>query len=161
MQHDHPIIIKKAGIGLVAILLSGLILFAVLLFAMYQSLTANGTHGLTLVVAFAAVVVLLATAVQAYVYSLSQVVLTDAGMKVASWNSLFSESEADTLYQHIEDVDVKRSGVFAMVFGYGTLYVQTAGTERNLKLPMIANAEYWKDELDRRVGAAKTLVSVS
>lgn len=159
-MHDHPIIIKKAAIGLVGIILGGLGLFAVLLGGMYLELQQHGLHGMTLIVAIVAVFELLFTAVQAYVYSLSQYVLTDTGIKVADWSSLFSESEADTLYQHIEDVDVKRGGFLGMVFSYGTLYVQTAGTERNLKLPMISNAEYWKDVLDQKAAQAKTLVSM-
>lgn len=63
-------------------------------------------------------------------------IVTDEALQVADWRSLTSERAAVTEYRYVEDGDANVSGIFGMLFGYGTLYVQAAGTERNLKLTM-------------------------
>lgn len=154
-MESKPIIIRKTAVGLLAIYLVAALAFVLL--AVAAILT--GLHSPTgLLAAIGAVATLVAAYVAAYVYSESYVELTDVGMTVVNYRSLFSDLTAECAYDHIEDIDVRKNGLFSFIFGYGTLYVQTAGTERNLKLPLIPNVEHWRDEIARRADTAATLV---
>lgn len=144
MQPALPITIKKSVIGLLGILLVGTFLIGVLLVG--GAIVHNqGNHTLSLVLFAVAAITVLLTLVQAYVYQLSQVELTEAGIKVVAWQTLFFSNVAITEWNQVQDVDVKKTSIFGQLFDYGTLLVQTAGTDRNLTLTYIPAVEQWRD----------------
>ncbi len=156
----QPILIRKHWFGLFLIYLSGFLAVALILGAMYV-LILQGTMSVQLYATLSVilVIILLATLVSAYVYRLSSIVLTDVGMTVTNWNSLFFSNVAVCEWKQLQDVDVKKGGVFSQVLDYGTLLVQTAGTERNLEIPMIPRVEHWRDYIAATADAAPTKVT--
>jgi hypothetical protein len=58
-----------------------------------------------------------------------------------------------------QDIDVKKGGIFAMIFNDGTLVVQAAGTERNLRLPMVPSGERYRDMMMQQVDLAARRVT--
>lgn len=56
------------------------------------------------------VVVLISTAVTGMVYNLHSMTLTDNGVTIKNWGSLFFRSETRCDWNEIEDLDVQRGG---------------------------------------------------
>jgi membrane protein YdbS with pleckstrin-like domain len=98
------------------------------------------------------------TVTQAYVYTLSRIVMDGAEMRVINWPTLFYSNVAVCEWREVQDVDVRKGGIFSQIFDYGTLFVQTAGTERNLRIPMIPNCEHWRDYIAQQADQAATPV---
>lgn len=142
------------------IYLAGFAAFAVLVYAAYLS----GIMSYALmgqIYALAALLVLLATYLYAYVYHLSYIRFDADGMTVVDYSALFTDRLSETLYRDIEDVQVVRPGILAAVFGWNTLMVETAGTIPNLKLTMVPNGSRWAAYLIHQARQARIPVSTS
>ena len=147
-----PQIIHKSVVGLLAIYLVACVLFTALGFA--AAYTGIRT-GLGLLYAMGAAIVVVGALIQSHVYQSSYVQLNTNMMQVVSISTIVVSNTAETQWTQIQDVDVKKAGLFANLFDYGTLLVQTAGTERNLQLTMIPNVEHWRDVLMAKAGIAQ------
>lgn len=146
MALTFPIIIKKHPIGLVAIFLLGAVAMLLLLYGIYTyALTPGVDKSVVMWVAIVAVVgILTITFVSMYVYSLSSITLTQAGLTADNWLSLFSEQDSTTEWSRVQSVDQVKANLFNQVFGYGTLNIQTAGTYQKVRMTMVPNAKYWQ-----------------
>lgn len=140
-----PATIAKHFIGYVAILGTGVGL-AALLWAAAVSLHRSGQLApeLGAVLYFASAVVLLITIVQIWVYSLSYYEINEQGLRVVNWHTLFWKTDTTTEWARIQDATVSTGSVFSLLFAYGTLTVQTAGTAQTLKMTMTPDPEYWQ-----------------
>ncbi len=144
MQPGQTIIIRKSIVGFLVILFLGALLtLALALGALLTQRT--GQTQLAYLMYVVAAVTILATFIQAYVYSISRITLTAKQMDVVNWNSLVSQNDAVCEWEQVQDVDFKKGGILGIVFDFGTLLVQTAGTERNLRITNVPNVEHWRD----------------
>ena len=144
MQH-LPTIITKHWIGYAAILGVGFGVTAMIwamIYALAGTPSLSATAGVALL--FASAVVLLISIVQVWVYSLSYVEITEEAIRVVNYRTLFWKSNSVTEWVRVQDVTVQSANIFATSFNYGTLVVQTAGTEQGLILPMIPDPTYWQ-----------------
>jgi hypothetical protein len=158
-MNTPPIIIKKSLIGLFLIVLGGTVLIAALALGLdVLYLQGQLDPQLYAFVSFAIIITLLATLISAYVYVISYIQLDDQGITVSDWMSLFSDSKAMTEWNKVQDVNIRKPGVLAQIADYGTLLVQTAGTDRNLVLPYIPNVEHWQEYIQAKADAAPELV---
>lgn len=153
-----PTVIRKHWFGLVVIVLAALIVELALVLAMVTmydqgSLTPNLYAFLGTIM----IVVLLIDLVTAYVYRLSSIVLTDAGITIANWQTLFFSNTAVCEWNQVEDVQAKQGGVFAQILGFGTLLIQTAGTQTNITMTMVPRVQYWRSYIEKKAAEAPTL----
>ncbi|MCJ0950356.1 MULTISPECIES: hypothetical protein [Rhodococcus] len=104
------------------------------------------------------VVVLISTAVTAIVYNLHSMTLTDSGVTIKNWGSLFFSSETHCDWNEIEDLNVQRGGPLAFVGGYAELTIQTASAVPRMTFKYCPRPEYWRDYIDQRSESTPELV---
>ncbi|HET6925072.1 MAG TPA: hypothetical protein VFH39_04540 [Candidatus Saccharimonadales bacterium] len=158
MQPTLPVTIRKSFIGLFAIYLVGFLLTVALLGAGLYLLLRTDSRPLGVVLLAVAAFTVLGTLVQGYVYSLCRIVLTEAELDVINWSSLFSQNNAVCEWRMVNDVDFKKAGILSFLFDYGTLLVQTAGTERNLRISYVPRVEKVRDLIAQLADTAITPV---
>ena len=139
-----PATISKHWFGYVIIVGAGLLIAGLLGVASYSFYVNGLALELFAFTFFFAVVALLLTIVQIWVYSLSYVELTEAGIHVVNWRTLFVKTDVTTEWERVQDVSVATGSTWALLFNYGTLVIQTAGTSQELRMTMIPDAEYWQ-----------------
>ncbi|PIS43038.1 MAG: hypothetical protein COT24_00290 [Candidatus Kerfeldbacteria bacterium CG08_land_8_20_14_0_20_40_16] len=54
---------------------------------------------------------------------------------------LFEKTVSESIYEKIQDVSFKKKGIFSTVLNYGTIIIQTAGTNANLEIRNIFEPE--------------------
>lgn len=92
----------------------------------------DGTYQLILagvIVSLALMIIILIIAT--YVYRLSLLVVTDKNLIQITQQGLFTRHVARFTMEDVEDVTAIQNGIFATLLNYGTLTVQTAGTQDN------------------------------
>jgi hypothetical protein len=143
MQPTLPITIRKSFVGFVAIYLAGGSLSVALALAAIYLQAAQPDLALIMIVV--SMVAGIGTLVQSYVYNISRIVLTATELDVINWNSLVSQGNAICEWSQVQDIDFKKGGIFSLIFDYGTLLIQTAGTDRNLRINYVPRVEHWRD----------------
>ncbi|MBU1075275.1 PH domain-containing protein, partial [Patescibacteria group bacterium] len=58
---------------------------------------------------------------------------------------LFDKTVSVATYDKIQDISFKKKGVFSTVFNYGTIVIQTAGTNANLEIRSVFEPEKIQD----------------
>jgi 4-amino-4-deoxy-L-arabinose transferase-like glycosyltransferase len=153
MQPGQTITITKSAVGQLLIVLAGILLTGLLAAAAWW-LRRDGQTLLGECMFAAAVVAALGMAMQNYVYALSRIVLTDKQLTVTNWTSVIASDVAVCDWSQVQDVAVQKGGILPLLFDYGSLLIQTAGTERNLRINYIPKVEYWRDVIEQRADAA-------
>lgn len=150
---DSTITIHKSLFGFVAILLASWVLGAVAYFGSIAAFKAGYVDAVifTLGIAVSTLSVLLG-AVAAYVYWLSTITIAPDTLTMRTWVSLFYDQDAECKWSEIEDVTVTSGGVFAQIFGYGTLLVQTAASRPNFRFTMVPHADEVQELILARSG---------
>lgn len=152
----QPTVIRKSFVGLVLIYLFGILAVGILgVAALYLSTT---QHDFAILLLIMAIVVAIVTLLQAYVYNLSRIVITAEQLDVVNWTSIINQNNAVCEWHQVEDIDFKKSGILGLLFDYGTLLIQTAGTERNLRITMVPRVEHARDYMAALADSAPTLV---
>lgn len=142
---ELPIVIKKHWTGYVLIVGVGIAVLALIwsgIISMWRS--GDLTQDTYWMLGIASILVLLVTMVTAYIYSLSYIELSTEGIKVQNWLTLFVSGDARTSWGKVQDVYRTTDTIFSLLFNYGTLTIQTAGTGQHLTLTMVPDAEYWQ-----------------
>ncbi|HEX5448392.1 MAG TPA: PH domain-containing protein [Candidatus Saccharimonadales bacterium] len=92
----------------------------------------SGLSGSLLAVVFMAAVLLgLILFTATYVYRQSRLLVTDKSLVQITQTTLFIKKVSRLSMSNVEDVNEEQRGILASLFNYGTLTVQTAGTEDN------------------------------
>ncbi len=129
----HRSLIGLVGIYLVAILAIGAIFTLIIALASGSSSSSGDTIstqlGAIIVVGAVLLVLLLFTAT--YVYRQSRLLVTDKSLVQVMQKTLFIRKVSRLSMSNVEDVNEEQRGILASIFGYGTLTVQTAGTQDN------------------------------
>jgi uncharacterized membrane protein YdbT with pleckstrin-like domain len=71
------------------------------------------------------------TAIAAYLYRNNVVLVTSEKISQMLYLSLFNRKISSLSIADVQDVTVKQSGIFAHIFNYGTLTIETAGEQSN------------------------------
>lgn len=158
-MNSQPIIIKKSLFGLFLIYLVGLSAAALVLAGLYF-LAANGILVIQLFIAGSVllILILIITFIQAYVYRLSQITITDTELTILNYYSLFYSVESRCPWNEIEDVNVTRGNIFAQVLDFGLLVVETAGTRPNIEMTMTPTPEHWRDFIANKAETTPELI---
>lgn len=74
---------------------------------------------------------LVGTAIGAYLYQANVVIVTSEKIAQLLYKSLFDRKISQLSIGDVQDVSVQQKGIFARMFNYGTLIVETAGEQNN------------------------------
>lgn len=80
---------------------------------------------------FLTVFILAITGVIAYLYQNSIVLITSEKVVQQLYLSLFNRKISQLSIADVQDVTVRKDGIFAHIFDYGTLTIETAGEQSN------------------------------
>lgn len=64
------------------------------------------------------------------------------------WYSLVNQKVSSTGISHIEDVNATRTGVLTSIFDYGSIFIQTAGTEENFEFINVPHPQLVAKKID-------------
>lgn len=153
-----PIVIHKAFIGYVYIAAVGALLIAALIVGMIALATQHSLdQELYFILGAFAVLVLLATLIQFYVYSLTTITLDEQGITVVNWYSLLFSQDSQTAWTKVQDASSTQNGVLQEAFDYGTLLIQTAGTDKNFSITYVPRPDYWVNFIQEKAAATPQL----
>lgn len=75
-------------------------------------------------------------------------IITNERVVDLDWYSLLFHKISFTRISKIQDVSIVRSGVFASLFDYGDIHIQTAGTEANFEFISVPHPQLVKNKLE-------------
>jgi uncharacterized membrane protein YdbT with pleckstrin-like domain len=146
LDDDEQIVteIRRHPIGLVAVYASGLFIAATILiggvlFGLWLerqpdiTSTSSIPFGTILAVVSAVVsaVVLFFTYVSAYIYKNNVIIVTNEKIVQLLYRNLVDRKISQLSLGDLEDVTVEQRGIFARIFKFGTLTIETAGEQNN------------------------------
>jgi uncharacterized membrane protein YdbT with pleckstrin-like domain len=146
LDDDEQIVteIRRHPIGLVAVYASGLFIAATILiggvlFGLWLerqpdiTSTSSIPFGTILAVVSAVVsaVVLFFTYVLAYIYKNNVIIVTNEKIVQLLYRNLVDRKISQLSLGDLEDVTVEQRGIFARIFKFGTLTIETAGEQNN------------------------------
>jgi hypothetical protein len=135
--------IRKHGFGLVIILFSGafviLVLMAIAVAASSNTLLQaiglgdlDAVRSIIIIIVFLLVVgSVIITAIAAFLFVSSVIFVTSEKIAQVIYVSLFHKKISQLSIGDVQDVTVSKKGIFAYIFNYGTLVVETAGEQQN------------------------------
>lgn len=135
--------IRKHGFGLFLIMLTGtfvvLALFGIVVAASSNSIIeAIGLGDLSAIRGLLVALVLLLlvgsviiTAIAAFLFVSSVIFVTSEKIAQVMYVSIFHKKISQLSIGDVQDVTVSKKGIFAHIFDYGTLVVETAGEQQN------------------------------
>jgi hypothetical protein len=151
-QHPFGLLLVYLQISLGLLLSLGLIFF--LIGGVLESLNLSSAAANALVylfallaVAFGIVFMILATRI----YNSHQLIVTDQNITQVLQVGLFNRKVSELSMSNVEDVTAQKKGIFATLFNYGTLKIETAGEQNNFIFNYCPNpSAYAKALLDAR-----------
>jgi len=149
----HPIGFIYIAIigGLIAVLitLGTIVLGANLNNLDFASSDSSGSLGAILIGfgLFLSLVVLIVTVISIILYRLNVVYVTNQKTAEVAYISLFNRKITQLGMGQIEDVTDRKRGVFAYIFNYGTLIIETAGELENATFTMVPNPNIYAQKI--------------
>ncbi|TFC63732.1 hypothetical protein E3O62_02585 [Cryobacterium sp. TMT2-15-1] len=147
---ELPVTIWKSWVGYFWILLVGLTVAAIPwagIFTLGYSGDLDETSFWMLVIT--SILVLVVMVERLYVYNLSYITLTKDGIKAENWSSLFHQVDAETEWLRVQDVAIHTNNLFSLLFSFGTVTIQTAGTGQEMRMTMVPNVEALRDVISQ------------
>lgn len=93
------------------------------------------------------------TAIAGYIYASNIMLVTNEKIAQVLYKSLFSRKISQLSIGDVQDVTVSQDGVFAHIFNFGTIVIETAGEQQNYKFTYAPNPYYFSKKI---VGAHET-----
>jgi uncharacterized membrane protein YdbT with pleckstrin-like domain len=141
---DLPQTIKKSWVGYVWIIFVGVAVVSIIWSGIFYlgrtGLLDDGTFWMLAIVSLLAALI---TFVYLYVYDLSYIELDADGIKAENWSSLLSQVDVNAEWFRVQDVGVEQHGL-GVILNYGTLTIQTAGTQQRVLMTMVPQPEMWQ-----------------
>lgn len=142
-KNEHLVcVIKKHPIGLVPVFVTGLFVAAVVLIASFgfgiwfdKQAELNTVLPVGLITSIVGIVVAALTVfftfVAAFVYQNNTIIVTSDKIAQILYRNLVDRKISQLSLGDVQDVTVEQRGLFARLFKYGTLVVETAGEQNN------------------------------
>jgi hypothetical protein len=124
----------------------------------FQTSSDSISGSLSAIILLAAVLLVLILFTATYVYRQSRLLVTDRSLVQILQKTLFIRKVSRLSMSNVEDVNEEQRGILASLFNYGTLTVQTAGTEENFVFTLCPNPARLADKIiDARQAYAKSV----
>jgi membrane protein YdbS with pleckstrin-like domain len=158
-------VVRRSVIGLVEIYLVAFIAVAaitalaiILSPDTFKTSSANISGSLSAVILISAVFLVLVLFTATYVYRQSRLLVTDKSLVQIMQKTLFNRKVSRLSMSNVEDVNEEQRGIISSIFNYGTLTVQTAGTEDNFVFTLCPNPAGLADRIiEARQAYAKSV----
>lgn len=149
-RHPFGLIVIYVEV-LIGVLAAGALIYflapAVLGVTLSPTLNASLGIGVFLI----AVLALLLLAVATQIYNQNRLIITSKNITQIRQAGLFNRQVSELSMANVEDVTAAQTGIFAHMFGYGELRVETAGEQNNFKFIYCPKPNYYgKMILDAR-----------
>lgn len=76
------------------------------------------------------------------VYSFNVFIITEERIIDVDQQGFFRRTVSETTYEKIQDVSIKIHGIMQTILHYGSVVIQTAGTQANIELHGVKNPEH-------------------
>lgn len=146
--HRHPI-------GLFLYLFATVIALAAavaLVFFLLPNFVNDGNHKqiyswVYLAFAIVVAVVALFSLVTIFIYRQTKMILTNQNITLVVQKGLFNRRVSKLAMADIEDVNAEQNGILSMIFGFGTLNVETAGEVENFVFTYCPHPNYYARQI--------------
>ncbi len=145
----HRSLIGLAGIYLVAIAAIAAILILTLTLSpnTFDTSSTNMSLALSAMIIVAAALLVLILFTVTHIYRQSRLLVTDKSLVQVMQKTLFNRKVSRLSMSNVEDVNEEQRGILSSIFNYGTLTVQTAGTEDNFVFTLCPNPTTLADRI--------------
>jgi uncharacterized membrane protein YdbT with pleckstrin-like domain len=158
-------VVRRSFIGLLGIyLVATAAILAILGLVVALSPDTFNTNSVSISPALSAIIILGATllvlilSAATYIYKQSRLLVTNKSLVQVMQKTLFSRKVSRLSMSNVEDVSEEQRGFLASFFNYGTLTVQTAGTEDNFIFTLCPNPAKLADRIiEARQAYAKSI----
>ena len=147
-------VVHRSVIGLVGIYLVAIVAVAAifgLLLALspgtFDTSSPTISGSLSAIIVLGAVLLVLILFTATYVYRQSRLLITDKSLVQIMQKTLFSRKVSRLSMSNVEDVNEEQRGIISSIFNYGTMTVQTAGTEDNFVFTLCPNPTKLADRI--------------
>lgn len=131
--HRHPFGLFLIFLGTFITLASIMIIIYIVPPGALTSAPQNTNVVLASGMGLAVITTLLVMLVATYVYRESRLIVTNKHVIQLLQSGLFSRKISRLSMANVEDVTAEQKGIFATIFNYGTIYVETAGEQKNFQ----------------------------
>ena len=156
----HRSLVGLVAIYLVAIVAVGavVVLFITLSPDTFDTSSNNISPQLSAIIIVAAILLVLILFTATYVYRQSRLLITDRSLVQIMQKTLFNRKVSRLSMSNVEDVNEEQRGIVSSIFNYGTLTIQTAGTEDNFVFTLCPNPTQLADRIiEARQAFAKSV----
>lgn len=147
-------VVRRSMIGLVGIYLVAVAFVAALLGMIiaispgaFEDSNGGFSASLGAIIILAVLLLALFLFTSTYIYLQSKLMITDRSLVQIMQKTLFSRKVSRLSMSNVEDVKEEQSGFWPTFFNYGTLTVQTAGTEDNFIFTLCPNPAKLADKV--------------
>lgn len=142
-------LVGLAGAYLVAIVAVAAIFFLVITISpdTFNTTSDNISSALSVIIIMTAVLLVLILFTVTYVYRESRLLITDRSLVQIMQKTLFNRKVSRLSMSNVEDVNEEQRGIISGIFNYGTLTIQTAGTEDNFVFTLCPNPTRLADKI--------------
>ena len=154
-----PVRIYRHWIGYVAILLAGALTIGLLWVGFLSFATTPGIdHVFAFQLAFVTITVVLAiTVIQLYVYSLSYIDLSEEGIRIKNWVTLFVSKDELFEWTKVSRATAALGGFFGQILDYGVISIETSGGSIQASMKTIPRVEYWQNQIQLKADQFPTI----
>ncbi len=148
-------VIRKHWFGLFVMYLQATIAFGIvswlLLFLLptvvdpgsEESVQSFAASGVLIFGMILALILLLVT----YIYTQNKLILTNRSITQVAQNGLFSRKVSELSLQNTEDITADKNGIWAHIFNFGEIKVETAGEQFNFHFKYCPNPNYYGQQI--------------
>ncbi len=146
--------VRRHWLGRFIILLTGVILFALMLgFVLYMpslikdinlSLTTQLKVFISLGFIVVATLIAIGTFITLWIYNQNRILITDQNVIEVRQLGLFSHKVSHLNMINVEDVSVTKKGILQTAFNYGTMTIETAGEADNFSFPNTPDPDVYR-----------------
>lgn len=138
-------------IGIYAVAIAAVAAIFTLLIALspdtFDTSSATISPALSAIIILGAALLVLILFTATYVYKQSRLLITNKSLVQIMQKTLFNRRVARLSMSNVEDVNAEERGILSSFFNYGTLTVQTAGTEDNFIFTLCPNPNRIADQV--------------
>lgn len=144
IEHDERIlcVVKQHPFGIILIYILSFIGFiaGLVTISIFLPNSLNETSQIysasTLIAFICGFIIFIIVSIVAYIYNQSSLTITDKNVVQIIQKSLYDRKVSHISLANIEDVTSEQNGVFANMFNYGTIKIETAGEQANFIFSM-------------------------
>jgi small-conductance mechanosensitive channel len=145
----HRSLVGLAGIYLVAIAAVAAVFFLAITLSpdTFNTSSDSISPALSAIMVGTAILLVLLLFTATYVYRQSRLLITDRSLVQVMQKTLFNRKVSRLSMSNVEDVNEEQRGIVSSIFNYGTLTIQTAGTEDNFVFSLCPNPTRLADRI--------------